>query len=99
MKSNIILLIIALVLCGSCCRKFYPASVQESIRVKTRYEYIEKLRDTTVYVEVPREIERIVTRDTISHIENSVAYSDAIVINPAKPRQFSGFGICAAGKN
>lgn len=40
--------------------------------------HIEKVRDT-VYVEIPQIIERNVTRDTVSHLENEYAKSDAIV--------------------
>lgn len=40
--------------------------------------HIEQVRDT-VYVEIPQIIERNVTRDTVSHLENEYAISDAIV--------------------
>lgn len=40
--------------------------------------HIEQVRDT-VYVEIPQIIERNVTRDTVSHLENEYAKSDAIV--------------------
>ena len=76
MKKIILLSVIILV---SCSKRFYPASVQDSIKVETRTEYIEKLRDTTIYVPVPAEAEKIVTQDTTSHLENSIAYSDATV--------------------
>ena len=79
--KKLLILITAILLC-SCSKKFYPpASVQDNIRVETHYEYIEKLRDTTIYVSVPREIEKIVTTDTISYLENTVAYSEAAVSN------------------
>jgi hypothetical protein len=79
MKRLILLLTMSMTMFGSCCRKFYPVSVQDSIRVETRYEYIERLQDTTIYVEIPYEIERIVTRDTVSRLSNSIAYSDAVI--------------------
>ena len=78
MKRLILLSIIALTL-GACHRRFYPSSVKDSVKIETRYEYIETLKDTTIYVEVPKEVEKIVTQDTISHLENSIAYSDATV--------------------
>ena len=79
MKNIVLLSIIVILSCGSCCKRFYTASVQDSVRIETRYEYIERVRDTTVYVPVPHEVEKIVTRDTVSHLSNSVAYSDAVV--------------------
>ena len=79
MKRLILLPILGLTILGSCNKKFYPASVQEFLRAETRTEYIEKLRDTTIYVTIPIEVEKIVTRDTVSHLENTVAASDATV--------------------
>ena len=79
MKNIVLLSIIVILSCSSCCKRFYTASVQDSVRIETRYEYIERVRDTTVYVPVPHEVEKIVTRDTVSHLSNSVAYSDAVV--------------------
>ena len=78
MKKLLLIPVLAMVF-GSCCKRFYPSSVQDSIRVETRYEYIEMIRDTIIYVPIPYEVERIVTRDTTSHLETSVAYSDAAV--------------------
>ena len=79
MRWIIICVFVTCLSCGSCCKRFYTASVQDSVRIETRYEYIERVRDTTVYVPVPHEVEKIVTRDTVSHLSNSVAYSDAVV--------------------
>ena len=78
MKRFILFTIIALIL-GACHRRFYPSSVHDSVKIETRYEYIETIRDTTIYVPIPYEAERIVTRDTTSHLETSVAFSDAAV--------------------
>ena len=54
-----------------------------SPRVITQTETIIEYRDTTIrdtaYFEVPVEVEKIVTRDTTSHLENSLAISDAMV--------------------
>jgi len=76
MKKYLILAAVALV-SVACCKRFYPASVTDSVRVNTHY--VEKLRDTVIYVDVPREVEKIITRDTVSHLENSVALSDAVI--------------------
>ena len=54
-----------------------------SPKVVTHTETIIEYRDTTIrdtaYVEVPVEVEKIVTRDTLSHLENRWAKSDAMV--------------------
>ena len=47
--------------------------------VETKIEYRDRIvRDTTT-VEIPHEVEKIVTRDTVSRLENSYAKSDAVV--------------------
>ena len=54
-----------------------------SPRIITEKETVIEYRDTTIidtaYFEVPVEVEKIVTRDTTSHLENSLAISDAMV--------------------
>ena len=54
-----------------------------SPRIITERETVIEYRDTTIidtaYFEVPVEVEKIVTRDTTSHLENSLAISDAMV--------------------
>lgn len=42
-------------------------------------EVHERLVRDTVSVEIPVEVEKIVTRDTVSHLENTYAESDAVV--------------------
>lgn len=58
--------------CGIC--KNCP-SQKDSIRIEYRDRII---HDTTTF-EVRKEVEKIVTRDTMSHLENSWAKSDALV--------------------
>lgn len=41
----------------------------------------ERLVKDTVAVEIPVEVEKIVTRDTVSHLENKFARSDAAVVD------------------
>ena len=48
-------------------------------RVETKIEVHERIVYDTATFEVPVEIEKIVTCDTISHLENNWAKSDAIV--------------------
>lgn len=58
-----------------------PKIVQSSsdIRDSVRVEYRERVIRDTAYVEIPFIKEVNVTRDTMSHIENDYAKSDAVV--------------------
>lgn len=60
--------------CGP-CRHTPTVIVRDSVRV----EYRDRLIRDTAFVEIPVEVEKIVTADTASHLENSVATSDAVV--------------------
>jgi len=42
-------------------------------------EYRDRIVHDTTKVEIPYEVEKIVTKDTVSHLENTYAKSDAIV--------------------
>ena len=59
--------------CGV-CKKQCPVQ-KDSVRIEYRDRIV---RDTAV-VEVTKEVEKIVTRDTVSHLENTWASSDAMV--------------------
>ena len=48
-------------------------------RDSVRVEVHERLVHDTVSVEIPKEVEKIVTRDTVSRLENTYAKSEAIV--------------------
>ena len=73
MKRLIILLLLA---ACACSPKHYPQVVyRDSVRVEIR----ERLVHDTLKVEVPKVVEKIVTRDTSSHLENDWAMSDASV--------------------
>lgn len=50
-------------------------------RVETKIEYRDRIVHDTATFEVPVEVEKIVTRDTMSHLENHWAKSDAVVSN------------------
>ena len=65
-----------LLLASGCCpRHLPPVEHTDSVRVEIR----ERLVRDTVSIEVPVEIERVVTRDTASRLENSYAVSEAVV--------------------
>ncbi len=48
-------------------------------KIEKEVEYRDREVHDTATVEIPIEVERIVTRDTTSHLENSFAKSDAVV--------------------
>lgn len=47
--------------------------------VRTETVYRDRIVHDTATVTVPVEIEKVVTKDTVSHLENSFAKSDAVV--------------------
>lgn len=73
----IVAMVIALLVGCSSPRAVQSTVVADTTSVKVVH-HIEQVRDT-VYVEIPQIIERNVTRDTVSHLENEYAKSDAIV--------------------
>lgn len=62
--------------CGT-QRKALDTETRDSTRVEVRTERIETI--DTVYVELPRQSEKVAVRDSSSHLENDVAVSDASV--------------------
>lgn len=66
-------LVFLLVLCLASCS---PRVITET---KTVIEYRDRIVTDTAVVEIPVEVEKIVTRDTTSHLENTYARSDAMV--------------------
>ncbi len=65
---------------GSCSPKIHPTAgtdVKDSVRTEIRTEY----RDTTIYVHLPDESVDNKTTDTTSHLETSIAESDARIVN------------------
>lgn len=70
-------LCLAMLVGCSSTKAVHSTIVADTTSVKIVH-HIEKVRDT-VYVEIPHIIERNVTRDTVSHLENEYAKSDAIV--------------------
>lgn len=77
MRTRVAIVSIAcLALSGCCChRALTPTVIKDSVRVEIR----EREVIDTVTVTIPVEVEKIVTRDTVSHLENTYAESDAEV--------------------
>lgn len=74
---NFVVKIVAFSLCLltlSCSPKIIEKVVRET-------EYRDRVVHDTAKVEIPVEVEKIVTRDTVSHLENTYAKSDASVSN------------------
>lgn len=63
--------------CGSSRHATTSIETHDSTKVEVRTERIEHI--DTVYIELPRQVERIVTRDTTSRLENDYAVSEARV--------------------
>lgn len=68
--------IVALLFLGGCCaNKQLASDTHDDVRTEVRERIV--YRDTVIYVEVPRESQSQTVRDTTSHLETSVAVSDA----------------------
>ena len=72
MKATKICVLLLAVLTAGCSKKITEI-------VRTEIEYRDRVVHDTTKVEIPYEVEKIVTRDTASHLENSYAKSDAVV--------------------
>ena len=48
-------------------------------KIVTQIEYRDREIHDTTTIEIPKEVEKIVTRDTVSHLENTYGKSDAVV--------------------
>lgn len=74
--KNAYLLALYVIILASCAIQRPPViQYRDSVRVEVR----DHLIHDTVAVPVPVEAEKVVTRDTSSHLENSLASSDAVV--------------------
>ena len=71
-----VVLIAVMVIGFSECCVCKPQPVQKD---SVRIEYRDRVIYDTATVEVTKEVEKIVTRDTVSHLENTWASSDAMV--------------------
>ncbi len=74
---RVLVMMCAVLMLASCGtqRKALDTETRDSTRVVVRTELIETI--DTVYVELPRQVERIVTQDTTSRLENDYAVSEA----------------------
>ena len=74
MKNTFLILLSAVCVACATSRQAAPS---EKILVETRIETVYKT--DTVYLEVPKNVEKIVTADTVSVLENEYAKSEASV--------------------
>ena len=72
MKYYLPLLFLAL---ASACSTIRPLPSTDSTKVEVRTETV--IEKDTVFVELPRVVERVAVQDTTSHLENEFALSDA----------------------
>ena len=72
MKYYLPLLFLAL---ASACSTVRPLPTTDSTKVEVRTETV--IEKDTVFVELPRVVERVAVQDTTSHLENEFALSDA----------------------
>ena len=72
MKYYLPLLFLAL---ASACSTVRQLPTTDSTKVEVRTETV--IEKDTVYVELPRVVERVAVQDTTSHLENEFALSDA----------------------
>ena len=72
MKYYLPLLFLAL---ASACSTVRPLPTTDSTKVEVRTETV--IEKDTVFVELPRVVERVAVQDTISHLENEFVLSDA----------------------
>ena len=81
MKRFFAFALAALVLLSGCCpgRTALSPSVSDSLQVEREVRYVEKLRDTVIYVEVPVESRRVRVAADSSFLETSLATSSARV--------------------
>lgn len=67
-----------LVGCGACRIVSGQDTQRDSVRVEYRTEYRERI--DTAYVEIPKIVERVISRDTTSVLENEYARSQASIL-------------------
>lgn len=76
MRIRAIIPITACIILSGCCHKHLPTTVvTDSVRV----EIHDRIVHDTATVEIPVIIEKNITRDTVSHLENTYAKSDALI--------------------
>lgn len=73
----VVVMVVLVLLSGCCSQKLLSAESRDSVRVETIYRT--EYRTDTAYIEIPKIVERITTKDTMSIIENDYAITEAIV--------------------
>ena len=76
---SFVALAVASLLAVLMCIMFSGCSPKIVEKVVTQIEYKDRIVHDTTTFEIPVEVEKIVTRDTLSHLENTYAKSDAVV--------------------
>lgn len=79
MKHNYIVAALLLALSVACSPKIYSTKTDSHTKDSVRVEIRERIDTVPVIITIEKEVEHIVTRDTMSHLENSYAVSDAMV--------------------
>ena len=74
---KIVFSLVAAIVCS--CASVRPVQPQIVYKDSVRVEYRDRIVRDTVKYTVDREVEKIVTRDTVSFLENAVAISEARV--------------------
>ena len=87
--KNFITLVLFSALCVACATARQAAPSEKTI-TETRIETV--FQTDTVFLEVPRIVEKIVTADTVSFLENDYAMSSASVGKGARVRPSTAGG-------
>ena len=74
---SFVLLSVLVTSCGSSRHAVSSIETHDSTKVEVRTELIETI--DTVYVELPKQSEKVAVKDTSSHLENDLAVSDASI--------------------
>ena len=83
MKNLLVLFVVSTLALFCACRSSQPLQERQPIILhhsdSVRTEYIERVRIDTVLVEIPLQVEssREIVQDSTSHVETSLAFSDA----------------------
>lgn len=79
MGGTFLTVIVIVVLAVLGVKLFTGCSPKVIVQREVVTEYRDRVVHDTTQVEIPYEVEKIVTKDTVSHLENTYAKSDAVV--------------------
>ena len=74
--ATLCLFLLSLFIATACSPRTLPPAVQ---RDSVRVEYRERIDTQIVEIEIPREVERVIVRDSSSRLENDFAVSEASI--------------------